>query len=68
MMKVFVHVRCKNLSNSRITENKENKRAILLNNHQTQARANFKKISQLLHRGKAKVLRSKVKNPQLVNF
>lgn len=43
MMKVFVHVRCKNLSNSWMTKNKENKRAISLNNHKTQARANFKR-------------------------
>ena len=49
------HSRCKNLSNSRIKTNKENKRAKRpLNNNQTQAQANQtkEKYHRFLHRGK----------------
>ena len=49
------HPQCKNLSNSRMTKNKENKRAKRpLNNNQTPARAKKtkKKCHRFLHRGK----------------
>ena len=49
------HPRCKNLSNSRMTKNKENKGAKRpLNNNQTPARAKKtkKKCHRILHRGK----------------
>ena len=59
-LKIPAHPRCKSLSNSRMTLNKENKRAMRpLNNNQAPARANEakKKYHRFLHGGKLRIPR-----------